>query len=1059
MKIFSRALLAFILAATAAPLAQAGLTIVSGNVYDLGKYSYSGDIFEQLEGPTNKDTATCWAAASSNIIQHWQDQYYDSVPHTNKEISKEYYPQIGGIDAPTGSNGNEFESPVGTGSLEVYDYILKYWSNAEGLSANAISWWMQGPTNGSSYVSTGSIINNPGVSLTDPEYSSKRMEALYAAGFYTDVFGTSVSYANDPSLQKAAFYSTQLIAGNSSTPKMAENLNAIESAFSNAGQAATLNVVQYSTMTTGAGHVITCWGYETDSDQKITSLILTDSDDKQFGTFMVSVSETENGYLKIHTDRFGSWYYGDYVVTDVTYINTPEKMPNSQTKVAVKLSETARPEYQDLSSISQSGNLSHNVSTKDPVRIKGGEYDDSGTPSATVFTSTKDAKISISDTDNHGQALLTIDNGAMALLYGGLDVQGNEQTVTGKGGVVVYGHMYAHGGEIIVKNCKSNDSGAGLYAAASQNLYLATTSYIEIRGANDVTISGNTSSMSYMQGGGGGIAADDSFSLSSNKNVALNDNRIEGHVAFGGASYASLSATMNGNSSLSFANNKVESDYALSGGGAHSAMFSTINNTEGAVIFSNNSVSVTNDRGSSYTHPETQKVMNGAEAYGGAIATYFFVPSVDQASGKYLPSTLSIAGSGSVAFTNNQAEAANNSWQTGKARALGGAVYLDSLKGTGSIASISGTKGEITFSGNKASASSSEGHASEAQGGAIYISDGSNMTISQNQGNISFSENAVSAQNKAQGGAVYNNGFFSVSENTSVAFSRNQATEGADLYNDSGSVAEFVWNDSVSFESSDTAKASVVNKGDLYFATKEGKAITFTNSALDTKEGKVHLGTDSSNRTGEGSISFSNSAGKKTTVSAAESVAELSKLELSADIITGTGIQNTTLGGVNIETSANLGIQELTLKSNVGFSGEGTVALQTVVIDLTGNDYSEVRTESGICYVYDLTDMMKGALTLNNVTFKASPASGDLSSFENGKDAIAFNFGDDTNILEAKSITLDIDGVNTKYLTSKTGAVYFGENVNPPDIDVPEPATGILALVGLAGLAGRRRRK
>ena len=72
MKILSRSLLALLLLTSALPSAQAAVTMVSGNIYDVGKLTYSQDERLDFDGTyigDVDDSPMCWAAAAANVIQ------------------------------------------------------------------------------------------------------------------------------------------------------------------------------------------------------------------------------------------------------------------------------------------------------------------------------------------------------------------------------------------------------------------------------------------------------------------------------------------------------------------------------------------------------------------------------------------------------------------------------------------------------------------------------------------------------------------------------------------------------------------------------------------------------------------------------------------------------------------------------------------------------------------------------------------------------------------------------------------------------------------------------
>lgn len=1068
MKIFSRALLAFILAATAAPLAKAAVTTISGNIYDVGKYSFSSA--EELWfgtyylGPnqdgTPNDSAMCWAAAASNVIQHWQDTYMDKADAPQMTVN--------------GTSDSGYASPTGTAGLDVYRYLLDTWTPGSGISYNVFSWWMQGRTVDGK--SPGFIYSSSGTSRLKNDTSDEY------GGFYTGIFGSHDTSATHrmpsyPSLDNAPFFSAQLKESGQAelTPTYGSVTDAIKSAFTNEGQAIALNLLRPDN---SGGHAISCWGYETDSNGNITALILSDSDDRMYGTFMVSLTEsttTVNGEERIvatiSTSRYNSWYHSDtaqadhgkYIISDVMYIATPDKDLSGNDVAIRKHDQTSITDL--IQPVTVSCNLTQAVDSSKAVQIGGASYSDSNLAAAILFTS--DKNISIHDSSSGlTAAQLTIKDGAMVLLSGDLVINGENAQMTG--GVEADGHLYVHGSQNLrVSNCQASHSGAGIYGTNASGTGLYAGAYIEAKNTGTVDISSNAVlSSSTAAIGGGAIASEDSFDFETCGTISFSNNTIEGYTIRGGAAYAANEATFANNSSISFSENSLTSDGSLGEGGALSAWSSIIKDTNNALVFSKNEVTVNNEGAKHYQDPSSQHIYQGSNAHGGAIAVSYSNALTDK-NAKYLAGSLLIENNNLITFSENSVSAAVEHYWATEAHAAGGAIYIGQLQNalnkvlTGSNASLSGNNGLVTFKSNSASAVSAyEGtNNGTAQGGAIFVSEGSIMDMSNNKAGIVWDSNSVKASVKAQGGAIYNAGDISISHNGDVVFKNNRAIngEGDHIYNAAEAVANIAWNKSIDFESTEGQTGSVRNEGTMYFVTEQSGSIDFHNTKLETvNSGTTYLGKDFAGVQGTGSLSFHDSASDTDmTITAANGVAELSKLTISAQEITGTGKDTTTLTGVDIETSAALQISMLTLKSDVGIAGNDTMS--QVVIDFTGEDYTIVETDHGKCYVYNLDNMASGALTLNNVTFKSTLT--QLSDYNSEKDWIAFYFGGDTTISENPAVTLNMAGVNATYRTAKGGAVYFGENVNPPDIDVPEPATGILALVGLAGLAGRRRRK
>lgn len=410
-----------LLSLAAAMSTQADLTVVSGNVYDVGKYSYSQD------GLPITDDPMCWAAAAANVIQHWQDTYISLAD--NKD------------SVPNGTTDTVAIYPRGTGELDVYNAILAGWYSGSGVPYNVFSWWMQGPTPGG----LGSRYNGVGAGLKNQ---------VSSGGYYKNLFGSGSGYMPIyPSLTNAPFYSLQIdkFRNEDFNPLLADVCTTLKEAFKVQGQAVSLLVQPTSG---GSGHAISCWGYEEDANGNITSLILTDSDDKKFGSFMVNLAEGSGESAIIQTDRYNSWYHGEYTIKDVVYITTP-------TEKAVTKEEQA-PINNLESDVLHSSQLTKAVDTSNHVTIGGGTYE-SGADEAVVFTTKKGASISIHDTtfDSDG-SLLTIEDGGMALISEGLALQGGGAANSVQG-VEVLGHLYVHGGTLSAKDFNTTTAGAAIH--------------------------------------------------------------------------------------------------------------------------------------------------------------------------------------------------------------------------------------------------------------------------------------------------------------------------------------------------------------------------------------------------------------------------------------------------------------------------------------------------------------------------------------------------------------------------------------------------------------------
>lgn len=1028
--------------------AHAALTVVSGNVYDVGKYSF-------VQGATGAtDGAMCWAAAAANVIQHWQDTYITLAD--NKD------------SVPNGTTNTTATYPRGSGELDVYNAILDGWYSGSGVPFNAISWWMQGPTRTSGamngrYEGVGAGLKN--------EFTG--------AGYYKKLFGnvSSSQLPVYPDLTNAPFYSLHIDKfGNDelSNPPLADVCTTLKEAFKVQGQAVSLLVQPNAG---GSGHAITCWGYEEDANGNITSLILTDSDDRKFGAFMVNVAEGSGKSAIIQTDRYNSWYHGDYTIKDVVYITTP-------TEKAVTKEEQA-PINNLESDVLHSGQLTKAVDTSRHVTIGGGTYE-SGADEAVVFTTKKGASISIHDTtfDSDG-SLLTIEDGGMALISEGLALQGG--AANSVQGVEVLGHLYVHGGTLSAKDFNTTTAGAAIHGGVLDDTFgffttdgLYATSYIEVKNTTSAKIENNHADVTVDEPerhfGGGAVSAEDSFSFRDNAEVAFDNNSMTGNFVYGGAAYAAMEATLSDNGSVAFTNNSVDSINCLAEGGALAAMFTNVCGN-GSVTFSgNNANNDNNGKYSGYPDPVTGVYLTGANAYGGAVGVAF--PSAIMKT-DFIPAEFHMDGNGAILFKDNTVSASlENSWSL-DANACGGALYVGNLLQNGKAplgaqATISNNTGEIIFSGNKAVANSYReaqygGEANGyARGGAIAVAQNASLTIDGNKSGVSFSNNSAKGSLSSQGGAVHNEGNLQITNNGAVEFSDNTAAEGSHLYNAMGATAEIAWNESVRFSAENAQNSTVVNKGTMYLAAEEGQSITFHNTTLDTLDGTLYLGKDVAGKTHATTLSFTGdasapAAAPRTDVSSLSGLpTELSGLSLSLNSISSKqGGDKVSVDDLNVSTDTDLVVNGLVLGSNVQLAEtdkEHALTLSNVVVDLGNTKYTVQQNDrGGKNYIFDLQSMLSGNITLSGITFDASDLS-DTLDFVND-DRVCMMFGDvNFTLTSGKAIELSYVGwggaaVEPYYIVDGSN-VYFGEY-----FEVPEPATGTLSLLALTLLAARRRRK
>ncbi|MBR7109889.1 MAG: hypothetical protein IKC90_07600, partial [Akkermansia sp.] len=80
----------------------------------------------------------------------------------------------------------------------------------------------------------------------------------------------------------------------------------------------------------GTGHFITCYGFTTDSDGNLESILIADSDDNITGASNISQRYVaiENEKIVLYKDKNLSSRWSSYYIGEVSYINTPQVLQN-----------------------------------------------------------------------------------------------------------------------------------------------------------------------------------------------------------------------------------------------------------------------------------------------------------------------------------------------------------------------------------------------------------------------------------------------------------------------------------------------------------------------------------------------------------------------------------------------------------------------------------------------------------------------------------------------------------------------------------------------------------
>lgn len=458
-----------VVAVHSALIIKAETLIGTGNYYDVGKGSYSSDpqahdMGEYASGGKRTDGVLCWAASASNLIQYWQDTYYD---------------ENAAQGTPNGLNPVTYNSPQGTRYLKVYEkFLSSSCMNKGGNASAAFDWWMKDTA----------VMDEGEYKLDNTKkwyYDSELFEGQEsAAAEETDCFWRNI-YSDVPY----------------STADLKENL---QDAFAKQGQGVALQIWQIcpeDPLHNSRNHAITCWGYESD-ETGVTALYLSDSDDYEFGVFRVNVSlgevtniigAGETGYLTglvLSTDEQLDGYSKDFEVAllSTNHIATPSSIAEDREDPEIRLQAGA--------SITSNGLLK---GTND-LSGAGITIGDGG--NITVLSSDQDSTLSLTDAAAENTTGLTVMSGSLASLYG-LSVEGYD-----KGGIVNTGRVYLHEGVVNLTGNSATDGAA-----------INNGNYVSIEGNESVSITGNTAI-----GKGGAIYNTSELSIRGNAEVIFSGN-------------------------------------------------------------------------------------------------------------------------------------------------------------------------------------------------------------------------------------------------------------------------------------------------------------------------------------------------------------------------------------------------------------------------------------------------------------------------------------------------------------------------------------------------------
>ena len=266
-----------------------GVTLTSG-WYDVNKKG-AGD---------NGDINMCWAAASSNMIQWFQDRY--------KAAGKTL--PAGATDGPGVTTYGRF----GPYELELMNVFHSQWDNSRGgHMQEAIPWYFEGVLNGGEYASAGT--------QAVPKTAGGFWKSIWETEVYPNIYHGYENIIVPGVIEYRDIYITlynnYYLWGNGTTFVGTERLKIfsehIVEAFEHGMAGLTINL---GANLTSASHAVTLWGYEIDNATGlVTRLWITDSDDlasepktQLLNEYSVSIDDGKSPVKLTGDTRYGACY-------------------------------------------------------------------------------------------------------------------------------------------------------------------------------------------------------------------------------------------------------------------------------------------------------------------------------------------------------------------------------------------------------------------------------------------------------------------------------------------------------------------------------------------------------------------------------------------------------------------------------------------------------------------------------------------------------------------------------------------------------------------------------
>ncbi|MBR3925541.1 MAG: autotransporter-associated beta strand repeat-containing protein, partial [Akkermansia sp.] len=247
------------------------------------------------------DDKTSWLSTSANVIQYWQS-YYGVFSQKAGEMPYGY----------TYNSG--YQSALGgTQSTNVGMYFYDNWTNDGGDFAMAARWYL---TNDHTFTDLG----DKGVS----ELKNQNAAAGYFTPYFADHNASVV--VTDPSSQEAL------------DAAVIKAFGLTETDTENVYKQAKPGQIAYLGVSCGdSSDSFTCYGFETDANGNVKSLLLASASDTTYGVTKLYVKEDAAGErLRLYTDAACTqlWEHGGlgsetgWYLSALSYIETPEVLVN-----------------------------------------------------------------------------------------------------------------------------------------------------------------------------------------------------------------------------------------------------------------------------------------------------------------------------------------------------------------------------------------------------------------------------------------------------------------------------------------------------------------------------------------------------------------------------------------------------------------------------------------------------------------------------------------------------------------------------------------------------------